>query len=290
MLDRDGTAVRFSAASVSRDSGAAYEQVIANVLSGEVGWKLQTEQQPESVVIASLERSRKLVEEMLETLLPEARRPTLQNGLSTSMQVDTVYRGSMTDFLSGLDKLELHNHRWPKTCEVSTNTELVLVESCSDSRYVPAKLFQLELQAHILERDGQLVKETAAHPVDNAGFAIIFNRASLRMDLPGLIRAFNLFKVEDLLRKGLLVCAYLDAQNITAVQSKSIQSLVKKVEEQQAKVEEQRAKMEEQQTNLEKLTQTVEEQRRSILRLQQLLEASLSEGQEISSEKRRILN
>ena len=93
----------------------------------------------------------------------------------------------------------------------------MLVEICSDSRFVAMKLYQIELQSCLVARQGYLLDE--ANPfqrqqliAQTTGFAIIFNRIALQMKTEELAKEFGLINVCQLLQEGKLHIAHLQPE------------------------------------------------------------------------------
>ena len=64
-------------------------------------------------------------------------------------EVDTVYNGSFENFAAKVERLST-----VKVSATCANVQRVLVEICSDSRYVAMKLYQIEIQSCLVARKG----------------------------------------------------------------------------------------------------------------------------------------
>ncbi|CAJ1334471.1 unnamed protein product [Effrenium voratum] len=128
-------------------------------------------------------------------------------------EVDAFYDGSLENFaakIQGLSEVKVS-----ATC---ANVQRVLVEICSDSRYVAMKLYQIEIQSCLVARQGFLARDDAGQlePVklqpDTTGFAIVFNRAALQVDTESLADRLGLQNVLGLLKNKMLHVVYFQSE------------------------------------------------------------------------------
>ena len=136
-----------------------------------------------------------------------------QRGIGAQeMEVDTVFEGSFKALT--LKKLGGQIHT-PGTCD---EVAMVLVEICSDSRFVATKLLQLEIQCSLLTRGGFLVRD-AKRSYDSfqldqkkTGFAIVFNRAALQIVIREVVEHLKFTNISNLLVEGKLQIIYFQAE------------------------------------------------------------------------------
>ena len=163
-----------------------------------------------------LDACRAAVTEFLKLRVSEkAASDALQRGIGAEeMEVDTVFQGSFTDLTLQLERLGGQIHT-AGTCD---KVEMVLVEICSDSRFVAMKLLQLEIQCSLLTRKGFLVNDAArgykaiSLAPEKTGFAIVFNRATLQIDTSKVARDLNFTNILNLLEKNKLQIIYFQAE------------------------------------------------------------------------------
>ena len=128
-------------------------------------------------------------------------------------EVDTVYNGSFENFAAKVERLST-----VKVSATCANVQRVLVEICSDSRYVAMKLYQIEIQSCLVARKGFLARDDARQlePVElqpsTTGFAIVFNRAALQVDTESLAERLGLQNVLGLLKNKKLHVVYFQAE------------------------------------------------------------------------------
>ena len=128
-------------------------------------------------------------------------------------EVDTVYNGSFENFAAKVERLSTVKVR--ATC---ANVQRVLVEICSDSRYVAMKLYQIEIQSCLVARKGFLARDDATQleavelQPSTTGFAIVFNRAALQVDAESLAERLGLQNVLGLLKNKMLHVVYFQAE------------------------------------------------------------------------------
>ncbi|CAE7840265.1 unnamed protein product [Symbiodinium necroappetens] len=123
-------------------------------------------------------------------------------------EVDLVFQGSFEEFDNKFGQLGEVNFKG--SCEM---VRTVLVEICSDSRFVPMKLYQIEIQSCLIARAGKL-DGTALQP-DATGFAIVFNRAAIHIGTHELVNELGLVNVQSLLDNQKLHIVYFQAEAVT---------------------------------------------------------------------------
>ena len=214
LLDRDGTPKPFS--SVSQISGRSYEGMLSSIFDSGGPRTLHAVWYPEPQERERLEKSRTAVASFLQrTVSDQAGNAMTAKGVAEERaEVDTVFIGSFNAFAESIEKLSEVKVR--ATC---TEVQHVLVEICSDSRFVAMKLYQIELQSCLVARAGFLLDanpSSASHrqqlAAQTTGFAIIFNRAALQIDMEELVRNFGLTNVRRLLQEGRLHIAYFQSE------------------------------------------------------------------------------
>ena len=213
LVDKEGKLKPFS--SVSQLSGGSYEGMLSNILGSGGAWTLRAvyHQVPEER--QRLEKSRNAVAEFLrQTVSDHAGDAVTAKGVAEEKaEVDTVFNGSFNAFAESIEALS--KVKVSATCEV---VQSVLVEICSDSRFVAMKLYQIEIQSCLVARQGFLVENSEPwrrqelNP-QTTGFAIIFNRAALQIDTKGLATQFGLTNVTQLLEENKLHIAYFQAES-----------------------------------------------------------------------------
>jgi len=161
-----------------------------------------------------LEKSRNAVASFLQKNVSDhAGQAMAEKGVAEEQaEVDTVFIGCFEAFAESIEKLS--EVTVSATC---AEVQHVLVELCSDSRFVAMKLYQIELQSCLVARQGFLVDEANALrrqrlTAQTTGFAIIFNRAALQIDTEELVRNFDLTNVRRLLQEGRLHIAYFQSE------------------------------------------------------------------------------
>ena len=129
--------------------------------------------------------------------------------------IDAVFHGSFRDLLR-----ELNEVTEAKVIATCTDVTCVLVEACSDSRFVAMKLLQIETQCRIVQRGGFLVRDDprTLQPQnlcpESTGYAIVFNRAALQIDIESVLSRLGLTYVQELQQKGKLHIAFLQADRV----------------------------------------------------------------------------
>ena len=161
-----------------------------------------------------LEKSRKAVASFLQMCVSDhAGQAMAEKGVAEQQaEVDAVFIGCFEAFAKSIEKLS--EVTVSATC---AEVQHVLVELCSDSRFVAMKLYQIELQSCLVARQGFLVEKADALrrqrlTTQTTGFAIIFNRAALQIYTEELVRIFHLTNVRQLLQEGRLHIAYFQPE------------------------------------------------------------------------------
>ncbi|CAE7657394.1 unnamed protein product [Symbiodinium sp. CCMP2592] len=213
MLDKAGHPAAFSDSRISQQSGSQYEGLVASVING-LSRKLKAVRQQGPDERTQVEQLKENVAAFLrERVSDNAGQRVLARGVGEEeAEIDAVFHGSFGELLSKLnqvtDALVLATY---------AGTTCVLVEACSDSRLVAMKLLQIEIQCRLVERCGFLVndeprglKAQQLDP-DSTGYAIVFNRAALQIDIQSVLDTLGLTYVQELLQKGKLHIAFLQA-------------------------------------------------------------------------------
>ncbi|CAE7832483.1 unnamed protein product [Symbiodinium sp. CCMP2592] len=211
MLDKAGHPAAFSDSRISQQSGSQYEGLVASVING-LSRKLKAVRQQGPDERTQVEQLKENVAAFLrERVSDNAGQRVLARGVGEEeAEIDAVFHGSFGELLSKLnqvtDALVLATY---------AGTTCVLVEACSDSRLVAMKLLQIEIQCRLVERCGFLVndeprglKAQQLDP-DSTGYAIVFNRAALQIDIQSVLDTLGLTYVQELLQKGKLHIAFL---------------------------------------------------------------------------------
>ena len=213
MLDENGAPKPFS--SVSGLSARYYDDMISKVFQSDGPWILHAVQLQRQKEREDLKASKGVIAEFLrEKVGDRAGNSMSAKGIGEEQaEVDTVYNGSFKSFDKSIEALSEVKVR--ATCE---QVEKVLLEICSDCRFVAMKLYQIEIQSCLVARKGYLVDKAQAFErqqlcPEKTGFAIIFNRAALQIDTKGLATQFNLRNVLQLLEEGKLHIAYFQPES-----------------------------------------------------------------------------
>ena len=213
LVAKEGKLKPFS--SVSQLSGGSYEGMLSKIFGSGGAWTLRAVCYQEHEERQRLEKSRNAVAEFLrQTVSDHAGDAMTAKGVAEEKaEVDTVFNGSFNAFAESIEALS--EVKVSATCE---EVQKVLVEICSDSRFVAMRLYQIEIQSCLVARQGYLVKEPQAMPRQQlarqtTGFAIIFNRAALQIDTEGLATQFGLTNVTQLLEENKLHIAYFQAES-----------------------------------------------------------------------------
>ena len=125
-------------------------------------------------------------------------------------EVDLVFQGSFEEFDNKFG--QLGEVKVKGSCEM---VRTVLVEICSDSRFVPMKLYQIEIQSCLIARAGKLDGTATALQPDATGFAIVFNSAAIHIGTCELVNELGLVNVQSLLDNQKLHIVYFQAEAVT---------------------------------------------------------------------------
>ena len=212
LLDTDGTLKPFS--SVSQISGRSYEGMLSKIFDSGGPRTLRAVWHQDTQERKRLQKSRNAVASFLQkTVSDHAGKAMTEKGVAEELaEVDTVFIGCFEAFAERTRKIS--------TVTVSATcaeVQHVLVEICSDSRFVAMRLYQIELQSCLVARKGYLLEEAEALPTQQldektTGFAIIFNRAALQIKTQELAKEFGLINVCRLLQEGKLHIAYFQSE------------------------------------------------------------------------------
>ena len=212
LRDKDGTLKPFS--SVSQISGKSYEGMLSLIFDSGGPRTLRAVEHQNTQERERLEKSRNAVASFLQKNVSDhAGEAIARKGVAEERaEVDTVFIGCFQAFAESIKKLSAATVS--ATC---AEVQYVLVEICSDSRFVAMKLYQIELQSCLVARQGYLLDE--ANPLQRqqltaqtTGFAIIFNRAALQMETKELVEKFGLINVCQLLQEGKLHIAHFQPE------------------------------------------------------------------------------
>ena len=194
LVDEKGNPKAFS--SITQSSGENDEKMMRSVFGGSGSRDLLAEERQETQEQYRLLKCRDETATLLEkTVSRSAGDGMRKKGSGKEMaEIDTVFEGSFETFEDRFGKLG----RFIVKAMGQVNT--VLVEICSDSRFVPMKLYQLEIQSCLVARRGYLVDKAPPWkrtPLDSktTGFAMILNRAALRICVPQLAEDLGLANV-----------------------------------------------------------------------------------------------
>ncbi|CAJ1415664.1 unnamed protein product [Effrenium voratum] len=151
LLDERGNPKPFS--SVSQVSGRNYEGMISSIFYSSGPRTLRAVQNQEAQERNRLETCKAAVADFLRTTVSDHVGDAMtKTGVGEQQaEVDTVYNGSFRNFAEQIK--ELCTVKVSATCD---EVERVLVEACSDSRFVAMKLFQIEIQSGLVGRNGFL--------------------------------------------------------------------------------------------------------------------------------------
>ena len=212
LKDKDGTPKPFS--SVSQISGRSYEGMLSSIFDSGGPRTLHAVNPQDAQERHCLEKSREAVASFLQKCVSDhAGQAMAEKGVAEQQaEVDAVFIGCFEAFAKTIEKLS--EVTVSATC---AEVQHVLVELCSDSRFVAMKLYQIELQSCLVARQGFLVEKANASrrqrlTTQTTGFAIIFNRAALQIDTEELVRIFDLTNVRQLLQEGRLHIAYFQPE------------------------------------------------------------------------------
>ena len=212
LVDREGNHKAFS--SVSETSGANYEhmmyEVLQQVLPSSFRRKLiaGSIQDPEEEYRLTICKQK--VAHLLQLNVSDAAAVSMQRRGHGQFEaeVDLVFQGSFEKFDNKFG--QLGEVKVKGSCEM---VRTVLVEICSDSRFVPMNLYQIEIQSCLIARAGKL-DGTALQP-DATGFAIVFNRAAIHIGTHELVNELGLVNVQSLLDNQKLHILYFQAEAVT---------------------------------------------------------------------------
>jgi len=215
LIDKDGSLRPFS--SVSEISGQNYEQMISTICcSGgpRILRAIVHQQDEERIRLAACKQA---VADSLQSVFdhggPEMR---ARGGVGEmEAEIDTFYNGSFKEFAEHINQLGT-----VKVSATCANVAKVLVEVCSDSRFVARKLYQIEIQSCLVQREGFLVRddphnlESVQLDVETTGYAIIYNRAALQIETEALARKLGLSNVLGLLKQQRLHIVYFQSEAV----------------------------------------------------------------------------
>eukprot|EP00439_Symbiodinium_sp_Y106_P064638 s5639_g10.t1 len=215
LIDNDGSLRPFS--SVSEISGQNYEQMISTICcSGgpRILRAIVRQQDEERIRLAACKQA---VANYLQSVFdhggPEMR---ARGGVGEmEAEIDTFYNGSFKEFAEHINQLGT-----VKVSATCANVAKVLVEVCSDSRFVARKLYQIEIQSCLVQREGFLVRddphnlESVQLDVETTGYAIIYNRAALQIETEALARKLGLSNVLGLLEQQRLHIVYFQSEAV----------------------------------------------------------------------------
>lgn len=211
LVDEEGNCKPFS--SVSELSGRNYEGVVSKIFASGGPRTLRAVYPQDMEERQRLETSKEAIANFLqETVSDSAGDGMRRMGVRDEQaEVDTVYDGSFKDFAESIR--ELSTVKVSATC---AKVQRVLVEICSDSRFVAMKLYQIEIQSCLVDRSGFLTIDGAREPVQldpqTTGFAIVFNRAALQVDTEELAQRLDLNNVIGLLKNKKLHIVYFQSE------------------------------------------------------------------------------
>ena len=209
LRDKDGTLKPFS--SVSQISGRSYEGMLSSIFDSGGPRTLCAVQHQDAQERERLEKSRTAVASFLqENVSDHAWKAMTEKCVAEEQaEVDTVYNGSFKAFAESIKKLS--EVTVSATC---AEVQKVLVECCSDCRFLAMKLYQIELQSCLVARQGYLLEDLPRQQLtaQTTGFAIIFNRAALQIDTEKLVIQFDLRNVRQLLQEEKLHIAYFQSE------------------------------------------------------------------------------
>ena len=212
LLDEDVNDKPFS--SISQISGRSYENMVSKIFDNGGPRTLLAVKHQDAQERERLKKSRNAVASFLQkNVADHAGKAMTEKGVAEEQaEVDTVFIGCFKAFAESIEKLS-------KVTVSATCAEVqhVLVEICSDSRFVAMKLYQIELQSCLVARQGYLLDKAEALPrqqlaAQTTGFAIIFNRSALRMKTEELAKEFGLNNVCQLLQEGKLHIAHFQSE------------------------------------------------------------------------------
>ena len=215
LIDNDGSLRPFS--SVSEISGQNYEQMISTICcSGgpRILRAIVRQQDEERIRLAACKQA---VANYLQSVFDHGGPEMRARGGDGEMEaeIDTFYNGSFKEFAEHINQLGT-----VKVSATCANVAKVLVEVCSDSRFVARKLYQIEIQSCLVQREGFLVRddphnlESVQLDVETTGYAIIYNRAALQIETEALARKLGLSNVLGLLEQQRLHIVYFQSEAV----------------------------------------------------------------------------
>ena len=213
ILNEAGHPASFSAGRISQQSGSQYEKLVTSVVKG-FSRKLRAVRSQTQEEGEALKDLRNRVADFLRDRVSDnaGQRVTARGVGEEEADIDVVFHGSFEALLSQLNLVT--EAKVIATCEDVT---CVLVEACSDSRLVAMKLLQIEIQCRIVARQGFLVRddprglEAQALLPRSTGYAIVFNRAALQINIQSVLDTLGLTYVQELQQQGKLHIAFLQA-------------------------------------------------------------------------------
>ena len=216
LVDASGNPKPFSVSHISQVSGRTSEACVSAIVMGMQSRKLCAVQAQTPEDQMRLTACRDAVAEFLKFRVSEkVASDAGKRGIGEEeMEVDAVFQGSFKDLTPQLERLGGRIHT-PGTCD---EVAIVLVEVCSDSRFVAMKLLQLEIQCSLLTRKGFLVNdETRGYEAiqldqEKTGFAIVFNRAALQFAIREVVEHLKFTNISNLLEKNKLQIIYFQAE------------------------------------------------------------------------------
>mmetsp|Transcript_52144 Transcript_52144/g.97561 ORF Transcript_52144/g.97561 Transcript_52144/m.97561 type:complete len:364 (+) Transcript_52144:41-1132(+) len=207
LLDAAGNPKAFSDSRVSQQSGAAYEGSIRQMIGGTGPHNLYAVHAQQPHDWRRLNDSKHKVATFLEwTVSGMVARAVRDRGIpETQMEIDVVVDGTLINLAERV--IALQGKVLVAGCGA---VDKVLVEVCSDSRFAAMKLWQIECQYHLLERQAYLVRGDKRQQLsaDRIGFAIVMNRAALGIDVNAIAQECQLHLVEQLLEAKRLQLVY----------------------------------------------------------------------------------
>ncbi|CAE7251997.1 unnamed protein product [Symbiodinium sp. CCMP2456] len=228
LIDNDGKLRPLS--SVSEISGKNYEQMIFNICcSGgpRILWALDHQQEKER---ARLDKCKNAVADFLSPYVRAEMRATGGVG-EMNAEIDAFYNGSFKDFAEHINDLVTVTEE--ATC---ANVTQVLVEVCSDSRFVAKKLYQIEFQTCLVQRRGFLVGddtrklEPVQLDVDKTGYAIVYNRAAMQIETAKLAASLGLINVLNLLEEQKLHIVFFQPEAVLPAALRKARQAAEKAE------------------------------------------------------------
>jgi len=273
LLDQDGVKKAFDQQDISNESGRAYEAAICEILGG-LPWRLETQQEQHSC--DHLRECQQNVLCELKRTLPTFARRSFHGMDSPSAQIDAVVWTSLRSISEKLRNLHCTVHCGPDYVLPEASTvRAILIEACSDSRYVPAKLLQIERQATIVASgNSRLTREDReTQELSDAAFAVIFNRIAVYLNVEGMVYELGLTHCQQLLEEKRLLVAYCSFENLAGTLNEQLAEEAKKTRT----LEEKTRTLEEKLAEEAKKTRALEEENRTLQqRLRQPQNRSLS--------------